>query len=225
MVRTTLCLAGGTAGGRKSLAGGLASVGFEIVGSFADADACAAAAGSFEEPELVLLLAPEQGPVGEVDVTFVKRMYPEARAVILDGGATRADLMAYVDAGLDGYLPVTIDASALAQSLRVILLGEQIYVTGTKSALAASARSDRRGSPRKRTIRRASIVVDGKAEVMEGMILDISETGAKIRPANIAELPPHFELRCGFGRAYRCEIVRRSAFYLGVQFVGAAAAA
>jgi hypothetical protein len=171
------------------------------------------------------MLASEQGPVPEADVTFVKRMYPEASAVILDGGATRADLMAYVDAGLAGYLPATLEPAALAQSLRVILLGEQIYVTGAKAALAAAARSDRRGSPRKRTIRRASIVIDGRAEVMQGTILDMSETGAKIRPADIAAMPPRFELRCGFGRTYRCEIVRRSAFYLGVQFVGAAAAA
>ena len=225
MVRTTFCLAGSTLIGRRALARGLTSVGFEIVGSFAGADACAGAAGSFEEPELVLMLASEQGSIPEADVTFVKRMYPEASAVILDGGATRADLMAYVDAGLDGYLPATLEPAALAQSLRVILLGEQIYVTGTKTALAAAARSDRRGSPRKRTIRRASIVIEGRAEVMEGTILDMSETGAKIRPADIAAMPPRFELRCGFGRAYRCEIVRRSAFYLGVQFVGAAAAA
>ena len=223
MVRTTLCLAGGTAGRRKSLAGLLASAGFEIVGSYADADACAGAAGSFEEPELVLMLAPEHRPVGEADVTFVKRMYPEASAVILGGAATRADLTAYVDAGLDGYLPATIEAQALGQSLRLILLGEQIYVTGSKAAAAAPARSDRRRSPRKRTIRRASIVIDGKAGIMEGTILDMSETGAKIRPADITAMPPRFELRCGFGRTYRCEIVRRSAFYLGVQFVGAAA--
>lgn len=223
MVRTTLCLAGGAAGRRKSLAGLLTSAGFEIVGSYADADACAGAAGSFEEPELVLMLAPEHGPVGEADVTFVKRMYPEASAVILGGAATRADLTAYVDAGLDGYLPATIEAHALGQSLRLILLGEQIYVTGSKTAAAASARSDRRRSPRKRTIRRASIVIDGKAGIMEGTILDMSETGAKIRPADITAMPPRFELRCGFGRTYRCEIVRRSAFYLGVQFVGAAA--
>lgn len=223
MVRTTLCLAGGTAGRRKSLAGLLASAGFEIVGSYADADACGGAAGSFEEPELVLMLAPEHGPVGEGDVAFVKRMYPEASAVILGGAATRADLTAYVDAGLDGYLPATIEAQALGQSLRLILLGEQIYVTGSKTAAAASARSDRRRSPRKRTIRRASIVIDGKAGIMEGTILDMSETGAKIRPADITAMPPRFELRCGFGRTYRCEIVRRSAFYLGVQFVGAAA--
>ena len=160
MVRTTLCLAGGTAGRRKSLAGLLASAGFEIVGSYADADACAGAAGSFEEPELVLMLAPEHRPVGEADVTFVKRMYPEASAVILGGAATRADLTAYVDAGLDGYLPATIEAQALGQSLRLILLGEQIYVTGSKAAAAAPARLDQ--SDAKRSVAHtSSCVVSG----------------------------------------------------------------
>lgn len=225
MMETTLCLAGGSAAGRRDLARVLTSLGFDLVGSFADAGACAEAAGGFEEPELILMLPGEGRAVGEAEVTAVKRMYPEASAVILDGGATRADLIAYVDAGLDGYLPATIEGRALAQSLQVILLGERIYVTGAKSAVAAALRSDRRGSPRKRTIRRAAILVEGKTEVMDGMILDMSETGAKIRPADIAALPPQFEMRCGFGRSYRCEIVRRSAFYLGVQFVGEAAAA
>lgn len=223
MVRTTFCLAGGTAGGRKDLAHALTAAGFDIVGSFAGAGACAEAAGSFDEPELVLMLASGGGVVGEADVAAVKRMYPEASAVILDGGATRADLTAYIDAGLDGYLPATLEAGALAQSLRVILLGEQLYVSGSKAAVAAAARSDRRASPRIRTIRRAAILVDGRDEIMDGMVLDMSATGAKIRPANIAGLPRRFELRCGYGRTYRCEVVRRSAFYLGVQFIEAAA--
>ena len=84
----------------------------------------------------------------------------------------------------------------------MILLGEQLYITGTKARGRQGARSDRRASPRKRTLRRASILVDGKHEVIDGMVLDISETGAKIRPANIAQLPARFELRCGFGRTY-----------------------
>jgi two-component system nitrate/nitrite response regulator NarL len=221
MVKTTICLAGGAASKRETLGRGLAAGGFDIVGSFPDAGACADAAGSFDEPEMILMLAPERGAIGEADVLGVKRMYPEASAVILDGSATRAELTAFIEAGLNGYLPATIETNALAQSLHVILLGEQLYVTGTKAAAAQPSRSDRRASPRKRTIKRASILIDGRPEVMNGMVLDMSETGAKIRPANMAQLPSRFELRCGFGRTYRCEIVRRSAFYLGVQFVDA----
>lgn len=219
MVKTTICLAGGAISERTTLGRGLAAGGFDVVGSFPDAKACADAAGGFEEPEMVLMLAPAQGVIGEADVLSIKRMYPEASAVILDGRATRAELTAFIEAGLNGYLPATLEANALLQSLRVILLGEQLFITGTKPAAAKAAPSDRRASPRKRTLKRASILIDGKHEVIDGMVLDISETGAKIRPANIAQLPARFELRCGFGRSYSCEIVRRSAFYLGVQFV------
>ena len=225
MVRTNICLAGGTATLRGALAVGLAEVGFDVVGSFADAGVCAEAAGGFDEPEAVLILTQGTGGALEADVLTVKRMYPEASAVVLGEGTTRAELTAYIEAGLDGYLPSSIETRVLAQSLRVILLGEQLYITGTKAAAARAMRSDRRASPRIRTIRRASILVDGKSNIMDGMVLDMSETGAKIRPADIASLPSRFELRCGFGRSYRCEIVRRSAFYLGVQFVDAATAA
>jgi DNA-binding NarL/FixJ family response regulator len=225
MVRTNICLAGGTAAARGALAVALAEAGFDVVGSFADAGVCAEAAGRIDEPELVLLLIPGKGRVLEADVLTVKRMYPEASAVVLGDGTTRAELTGYIDAGLDGYLPGSIETRALAQSLRVILLGEQLYITGTKAAAARVMRSDRRASPRRRTIRRASILVDGKSGIMDGMVLDMSETGAKIRPADIAGLPSRFELRCGFGQTYLCEIVRRSAFYLGVQFVDAATAA
>lgn len=219
MVKTTICLAGGTASERAALGRSLMGGGFHVVGSFADANACAEAAGGFEEPDMVLMLAPEQGTIGEADVLGVKRMYPEASAVVVDGGATRAELTAFIDTGLNGYLPASLEANALMQSLRVILLGEQLYITGAKTAAAKASRSDRRASPRKRTLKRAAIVIDGKHDVIDGMVLDMSETGAKIRPVNITRLPPRFELRCGFGRTYSCEIVRRSAFYLGVQFV------
>jgi PilZ domain len=225
MAKTTICLAGGTVSGRAALGRDLAAGGFKIVGSFPDAGACADEAGGFEEPEMIVMLAPERGAIGETDVLRLKRMYPEASAVIVDGGATRAELTAFIEAGLNGYLPATIEANALAQSLQVILLGEQLYVTGTRAAAAQPSRSDRRASPRIRTIKRASILIDGKAQIMDGMVLDMSATGAKIRPANIAELPARFELRCGFGRTYNCEIVRRSAFYLGVQFVESATVA
>jgi DNA-binding NarL/FixJ family response regulator len=219
MVKTTICLAGGTASERATLGRGLTAGGFDVVGSFPDAGACSDAAGGFEEPEMIVMLAPVAGALGEADVLAIKRMYPEASAVILDGGATRTELTAFIEAGLNGYLPATLEANALLQSLRVILLGEQLYITGVRPAAAQASRSDRRASPRKRTLRRASILVDGKHEVIDGMVLDMSETGAKIRPANLAQLPARFELRCGFGRTYACEIVRRSAFYLGVQFV------
>ena len=67
-------------------------------------------------------------------------------------------------------------------------------------------------------------MVDGRAELVEGMVLDMSDSGAKIRPGNMTRLPDRFELRCGYGSTRRCKVVRRSAFYLGVEFVDAARA-
>jgi two-component system nitrate/nitrite response regulator NarL len=171
---------------------------------------------------MILLLSDTEGEGDEGDVLTLKGMYPEARIVMLGGGATRAEFAAYIDAGLDGYIPSTLDIHALAQSLQVILLGEKLYIAGSKAAAAKATRSDRRASLRRRTLQKASILVDGKTTVVDGMVLDMSDTGAKIRPTSMARLPARFELRCGFGRTFNCEVVRRSGFYLGVQFVDAA---
>ncbi|MGD8809018.1 MAG: PilZ domain-containing protein [Gammaproteobacteria bacterium] len=224
MTKSPLCIAGGTAEDRRALGLSLAAAGFGVVGSFADAASCADAAGGFDEPDLVLLLTDAEGASGESDVLVLKRMYPEARVVMMGGGATRAEFAGYIDAGLDGYVPSTLDGHALFQSLKVILLGEQIYIAGSRKAAAEATKADRRTSARRRTLRKASILVDGRAELLDGMVLDMSDTGAKIRPGNMERLPAQFELRCGYGRTYRCEVVRRSGFYLGVQFVDAGGA-
>ena len=224
MSNSPLCIAGGTANERRALGLNLTAAGFEIVGNFTDAASCADAAGGFEEPDLVLMLTAAEGAAGEGDVVVLKRMYPEARLVMMGGGATRAEFAGYIDAGLDGYVPSTLDGHALAQSLKVILLGEQLYIAGSRKAAAKATKSDRRTSARRRTLQKAAILVDGRAELVDGMVLDMSDTGAKIRPGNMERLPARFELRCGYGRNYLCEVVRRSGFYLGVQFVDAAAA-
>ena len=217
---TPLCITGGRAEARKALASQLGVAGFDTVGMYDDVRQCAHAAGSIEEPELILMLSDAQGSGAESDVIAIRRAYPEARTVMLGGGASRSAFAAYIDAGLDGYMPSTLNGVALAQSLQVILLGEKIYVAGSKAAAAKATRQDRRTASRRRTLQKASILIDGRADLQEGMILDISDTGAKIRPNNMAALPKRFELRCGYGRTYRCEVVRRSGFYLGVQFLG-----
>jgi len=222
MSNSPFCIVGGTAEERRSFGLTLTSAGFSVVQTFADTSSCVDAAGAIDEPDLILLLSTAKGAGGDGDVTALRRMYPEARIVMLGGGATRAEFAAYIDAGLDGYIPSTLDASALVQSLRVILLGEQIFITGSRTAAAAATRSDRRSSARRRRLQKAAILVDGRATLVDGMVLDMSDTGAKIRPGNMARLPARFELRCGFGRTYKCQVVRRSGFYLGVQFVNSA---
>ena len=223
MSRTAMCIAGGSAECRHRTAGPLLEAGFSIVGDFADVEHCTGAAGRIEEPDLVLLMSGTVGEGAEADVLAIKRAYPEARVVMLGGGATRAAFASYIDAGLDGYFPSTLDGKALAQSLKVIVLGEQLYVAGSREAASTAVREDRRGSARRRKLQKASMVVNGRSGLVDGMILDMSDTGAKIRPTNMSRLPSRFELRCGYGRTYLCEVVRRSGFYLGVQFVDAEA--
>src|SRR5699024_3067522 len=62
---------------------------------------------------------------------------------------------------------------------------------------------------------------DGRS-VLDASLLDISETGARIRLMTPAVLPDEFDLHLADGRRPRVEIVWRNAATLGVAFVRAA---
>ena len=55
---------------------------------------------------------------------------------------------------------------------------------------------------------------------MDCVVLGVSDSGAKIRPAGVKTLPENFEMRGPSQTPYVCKIVRRKANYLGVQYVG-----
>ena len=93
---------------------------------------------------------------------------------------------------------------------------------GPAQKLAASHSNVRthRGSDRKRTIGNATLVFDDGQSSMDCVVLDVSESGAKIRPADVKTLPENFEMRSASQTPYVCKVVRRKANYLGIQYVG-----
>lgn len=78
---------------------------------------------------------------------------------------------------------------------------------------------ERRGSPRHRTLQRAQLTFRGGMCSMSGHILNVSETGALLRPQDMAFCPNNFVLRPRFDPPHECEVVWRKGQVLGVRFI------
>jgi len=65
----------------------------------------------------------------------------------------------------------------------------------------------------------AYIVCHGGPGVMDCRVLDLSPAGARLWLADTAGIPKFFELHMPDGEAYLCELKRRKADHIGVQFL------
>ena len=218
MTKVSTCLIGGKDDVRRSLGAALAEKSFAVVGDFDGHDACAEASDRMAEPELILFLANDTTSRPDCGIEALSTVYPDTHLVVLGDDPDRQRLGSCIAAGASAYLPWTISPAALVQSLRLILLGEKMYIAGSKPSQAPTQPSDRRRAPRSKTLKRAQIVYQGGHCVIDGTIMDMSQGGAKIRPADLLNMPRQFELRVQYGPTRRCEVVRRSGFYLGVRF-------
>jgi hypothetical protein len=80
--------------------------------------------------------------------------------------------------------------------------------------------SERRQSKRSKSLKGGQIVYQSGNCVMDCLILDLSNSGAKIRPADPIKCPLIFTLRFA-DEARRCVVVRQSGSEVGVHFVDA----
>jgi len=78
---------------------------------------------------------------------------------------------------------------------------------------------DRRETDRDETHSGAYLVCQGSPSVMDCRILDLSSKGARIWVPDTAGIPKFFELHTPEGEAYLCELIRRKADHIGVQFL------
>jgi hypothetical protein len=78
---------------------------------------------------------------------------------------------------------------------------------------------NRRSSPRKRVLRRALIVYRDGHCTLGCNILNVSETGALLMPADLGLCPSMFVLKPQDGPQHRCEVVWRKGGMVGVRFV------
>ncbi len=233
MTVAPVCLIGGEEAARGKLRETLETGSFKIVSEYDNVHACVAAVDDMVEPELVISLVIAGDDFRDGRLGQLRRTFPEANLVIIGDNPSHEQLRACVELDANGFLPSTIDPRALLQSLQVILLGEKLYIAGKKRAVRAvvggpsvqpeqapaAASSERRGAPRRRTLQQAEIVYNNNQCVMDGAIFDISDKGAKIRPADVVNAPSRFELRVKYGPSFQCEVVRKSGFYIGVRFL------
>ncbi len=78
---------------------------------------------------------------------------------------------------------------------------------------------ERRDAERQRTRLSAYVTFPNGTEQRDCQILDISPKGARLRLADSSTLPKFFELHTPTGDAYLCEVKRRKAAYVGVEFL------
>jgi|GEM_PF-3304396 hypothetical protein len=80
-------------------------------------------------------------------------------------------------------------------------------------------RPERRRSPRRRALKSARILFNDGHCSMSCHILDTSETGALIMPADILSCPDHFILEPLSGPPRACELVWRKGTKAGIRYL------
>ena len=78
---------------------------------------------------------------------------------------------------------------------------------------------ERRSAQRRRALKNALIVFNNGHCSMGCQILDMSETGAKLAPADIFLCPSEFVLRPQIGEPRHCEVAWRRGTKIGVRYL------
>ena len=83
----------------------------------------------------------------------------------------------------------------------------------------ASSMTNRRAHPRRRALKNALIVFNEGYCSMRCQMLEVSEGGAKLVPADPLLCPAEFMLRPPIGSARHCEVVWRKGTHIGVTYI------
>ena len=78
---------------------------------------------------------------------------------------------------------------------------------------------ERRGGLRGSMIKAGQILYDSGVPIMDCVVLNVSETGAALQPADATRCPATFTLKLHGRRGYRCEVCWRYRTKLGVRFL------
>lgn len=78
---------------------------------------------------------------------------------------------------------------------------------------------DRRGGARRKMLKGCKIIFNNQSSVFDGVIVSISDEGARIKTANPAFIDDEFLLTTVFGNhEYICNVIWRDAEFVGVEF-------
>lgn len=92
-------------------------------------------------PDLVLLDLKMPGMDGTDGVLRLRRAFPDVRIVIVTGWVTRSDVLEAMRLGVSGYLPKSLNGTAMMHALRLILCGVPYYPPEVLTAAAPHERS------------------------------------------------------------------------------------
>ena len=92
-------------------------------------------------------------------------------------------------------------------------------MSSNSDKIPATQIGERRAWHRRTLLRNAKILYKNRSCVMDCVIVNISESGAKLRPADMPLCPDEFALQLHAGHYLDCEVVWRRQNVLGVRFV------
>lgn len=92
-------------------------------------------------------------------------------------------------------------------------------MTSSSEKIPAAQNGERRARHRRTLLRDAKILYRNRSCFMDCVIVNISESGAKLRPADMPLCPDEFSLQLHGGYFLDCEVVWRRQSVLGVRFV------
>jgi hypothetical protein len=91
---------------------------------------------------------------------------------------------------------------------------------GSQAASSEEPEPDRRRAPRYETLIGAFIALERGHRDMRCYILNVSDTGALLRPHDVMRCPSQFMLKPEVGEHRKCEVVWTNGEMLAVRFVG-----
>ncbi|WP_448208425.1 LuxR C-terminal-related transcriptional regulator [Azospirillum sp. sgz302134] len=136
-------------------------------------------------PHLIMLdPAATRGTVQAV--TALKGHYPEARLVLLATELDADEMANAIQAGADAFLMKDISPTALAQSLRLVMLGEKVFPTSFAALLITGKASANANAPRApkglsgREVQILQRLIQGDSNKMIAIHLNITEATVKV---------------------------------------------
>lgn len=111
---------------REGLSRLLLDVPFKVTAEYASVDEAMA---DSSVPAELLLVDPGEDMAALARVSQLRQQRPDAPIVILTGGLDARRLTQALEAGVCGYLMKDMSADALAQSLRLVMMGEKVFPT------------------------------------------------------------------------------------------------
>jgi two-component system, NarL family, nitrate/nitrite response regulator NarL len=146
------------------------------------------------KPDLVLLDLRMPGMDGTDGVLRLRRAFPEARIVIVTGWVTRSDVIEAMRLGVVGYLPKSLNGTAMLHALRLILCGvpyfpSEVLVADAAPALAAESSQPNERSPLSALTRREyeilTQLVGGASNKEIAKVLGLTEITIKSHLRNV----------------------------------------